>query len=776
MEKKKTKPARHEQSATPRVALSRTEADAEAAAGRFDPFSGRAALSILALLVAVSYFPALSGGFVWDDMVFAEEPVIHAASGLWNIWFSPSDIKNEGHYWPLVYASFWLEHKLWGLAPVGYHAVNIVLHIINCLLLWRLLARLTVPGALVIAAVFAVHPMHVESVSWIIERKDVLSALFYLTAVLAWMRFTESPRPSGYALALGLFIAGLLSKSVVVTLPAVLLIWRWWQYGRVTGADVLWLAPFFVAAAGITAADLSFYTSRESLDLGYSLPERVLIAARALWFYLGKLLWPTELAVIYPLWEIDVGDLLAWGYVVGAVVLAALLWLGRQRIGRGPLAGALFFAVTLSPVLGFVDYGYMQFSFVADRFQYLAGIGVLAVLIGAAACGADKLPRNLRLGACGLAAIVVALLSTLTWRQAGIYQDEITFFSHVVALNPAARDAHLNLGSALFEADRAEEGLTASRIAVAQRPDSGKALANVGRALIKLAQLEEAEGHLLRARQFDPRSVIAHQNLAEVFRKQGRYTEAVASYRAVLEIDARYAPAYAGMGTALFGAQRYDEALQAMQQALALEPDPEFAPAYAGMGIALFQWERYEEAVTALEQAIALQPELPVMGSSLHVFLGRALQEVGRPEAAAERYEHAMQMEPHDREALDHLVMMRFGQQRYEEARELYRRMLEIDSGSAQTHSNLGAALYQLGRLEEALRSIERAPGLGPQPGIRPRWPGAGAQGSTAGRPIAAPDARRESADGETQKPEKTKFCGGTTIATWGRPAASTDQ
>ena len=311
-------------------------------------------------------------------MIFAEEPVVHAASGLWNIWFSPSDIKNEGHYWPLVYTSFWLEHKLWGLAPAGYHAVNVLLHLINVLLLWRLLLQLAVPGALVIAAVFAVHPLHVESVAWIIERKDVLSALFYLTAVLAWIRFTEAPRPRGYALALVLFTAGLLSKSVVVTLPVALLIWHWWQHGRVTRTDLLRLAPFFAVAAGITAADLSFYTSREALELGCSLPERVLIAARALWFYVGKLLWPTELAVIYPLWEIDTGNLLAWGYVAGATALAAVLWLGRRRLGRGPLAGALFFAVTLAPVLGFVDYGYMQFSFVADRFQYLAGIGVLA--------------------------------------------------------------------------------------------------------------------------------------------------------------------------------------------------------------------------------------------------------------------------------------------------------------------------------------------------------------------------------------------------------------
>ena len=789
----------------------------EVETGFFSALPGRGALIVLTLLVAVSYLPALSGGFVWDDVIFAEEPVIHAASGLWNIWFSPSDIKNEGHYWPLVYTSFWLEHKLWGLAPAGYHAVNVLLHLINVLLLWRLLVRLAVPGALVIAAVFAVHPVHVESVAWIIERKDVLSALFYLTAVLAWIRFTEMPRPGGYVLSLGLFAAGLLSKSVVVTLPVALLIWHWWQHGRVARIDLLRLAPFFAVAAAITAADLSFYTARESLALGYSLVERVLIAARALWFYVGKLLWPTELAVIYPLWDIDTANLLAWGYVAGAVALAAVLWLGRRRLGRGPLTGVLFFAVTLAPVLGFVDYGYMQFSFVADRFQYLAGIGVLAVLIGAAAHGANKLPGGLRMGACGLVVVVVGLLGMLTWRQAGIYRDEVTFFSHIVALNPAAHDAHLNLASALLEADRAEEGLAASRIAAEQRPDSVKALVNVGRGLIKLEQLEEAEERLLHARRLDPRSVEAHQNLAEVFRKQGRYAEAVASYRAALELDSRQPMAYGGMGMALFEAQRYDEALEAMEQALFLQPglpmagtlhlymgrtarelgrldmaaehlrrameveprnveplfdlanvrvmqhrheeadqllrrarqlrprdpatlhnvaetlrkqsryeealaayraaidiDAGFAPAHAGMGIALFQWKRYEEAVEALEQAVALQPELPVAGSSLYVFLGRASQELGRPEAAAEHFARAVRFHPRNQKALDHLAMARFGQQRYEEALDLYQTMIEINPDNAQAHSNLGVTLYHLGRHEEALQSIERALALDP--------------------------------------------------------------
>ena len=772
-------------------------------------------LGAIALLVVVAYFPALQGGFVWDDVIFSEEPVIHSPDGLRSIWLSPADIKNEGHYWPLVYTSFWLEHKIWGLNPAGYHAVNILLHLANCLLLWRLLDRLAIPGAVLIAAVFAVHPLHVESVAWIIERKDMLSGLFYLTAVLTWIRFDESPGPGRYTLALVLFIAGLLSKSVAVTLPAALLIWHWWQRGRVTAVDLLRLAPFAAVGVAITLADLAFYTSREPLELGYSLAERTLIAARALWFYAGKLLWPVNLAVIYPLWEIDSGSLAAWGSVIAAAALAALLWVGRRRIGHGPLAGALFFAVTLAPVLGFVDFGYMQFSLVADRFQYLAGIGVLAVLVGGAAYGAGKMPEAYRVAAGGLAVAVILGMAMLTWRQAGVYRDEIALFSHVVAHNPEARDAHLNLGSALFEADRFEEGLAASRIAVAQRPDSAGALANLGRALVALEQLEDAERHLRRAVQADPRSTTAHQNLAEALRKQERFAEAVESYRAVLAIDDSFALAYAGMGTALFSAHRYTEAIAAMTRALALEPDlptagslhlhvgraaselghldeaeqhflraaevdplsveplfdlaklrfrqgraadadqildraqemrpydtatlhnvaealrtagrygdavtnyravleidPEFAPSHAGLGIALFQWERYEEAIDALEQALALQTDLPIAGSSPYVFLGRAALNLGRP--AADYFAQALRHDPHDHEALDHLAMVQFSEQRYEDALALYRTMVEIAPDNAVTHSNLGATLYHLGRFEEALVSIERSLALDP--------------------------------------------------------------
>ena len=313
----------------------------------------------LCLLVAVSYFPALSAGFLWDDWALTKSTPLHTWSGLAQVWFAPRVLlPYEAHYWPLLYTLFWLEHKLWGLTPFGYHLVNLLLHTGVVLLLWRLLLRLGVPGAWFAAAVFAVHPLHVESVAWIIGRKDILATVFYLSSVLAYIRFAEMPRGrrgGPYLLAVALFVLGLLSKSIAITLPVALLLWHWWRHGRVTLADCSRTLPFFLVGLGIALADYAYYVGIDDpISFAYSPLERGLIAAHALVFYVGKLLWPTGLTGSYPHWEPGIGDALAWGGAAGFAAVVAALWHWRRQLGRGPLAGVLFFAVALSPVLGFV--------------------------------------------------------------------------------------------------------------------------------------------------------------------------------------------------------------------------------------------------------------------------------------------------------------------------------------------------------------------------------------------------------------------------------------
>ena len=580
-QKKTTRPNRRKQSAL-----------RPASSPRFDRFSRRGAPAALALglLTGVCYLPAmLWGGLIWDDPIWSQSPAVLEWSGLGAIWSWPSLIEGEKHYWPLTYTTFWLEHKIWGLEPSGYHVVNVLLHLLNSLLLWRLLVRLAVPGAWIAAAVFAAHPLHVESVAWIIERKDVLSGLFYLTAVLAWLRFLERPRPWRHGLALLLFAAGLLSKSVVVTLPVALLIVQWWKSGRITGRDLQRLAPFFLVALLITALDLYSYDAGR-FDFGYTWPERVLIASRALWFYAGKLAWPTDLAVIYPLWAISLGDPWAWLYLAATLVLAGVLWLTRHRIGRGPLAGALFFAVTLSPALGFVDFAYMSRSLVADRFQYLAGIGVMAVAIGAAVHCAGRLSGGLKMGAAGLLMAALALLGTKTWRQAEIYRDRIHFFSHIVSVNPAARGAHFNLSNALIAAGRSDEALAAARIVLEQRPD---------------VVLEQRPDVVLEQR---PDYAAMHTWVGKLLAIRKRFNEAEENYRRALELDPRNTGALGNLGGLCFSRKRYQEALD-LYRKLA-EVDPEDGKAHQNIGVTLYYLGRPEAAIRSFEQALSLDPTL----------------------------------------------------------------------------------------------------------------------------------------------------------------------
>ena len=593
-------------------------------------------------------------------------------------------MKESGITGPLVYTTFWLEHKLWGFAPAGYHIVNVLLHLANTLLLWHLLRRLAVPGSWMVAAVFAVHPLHVESVAWIIERKDVLSGLFYLASALAWMRFVAQPSSRWYVWSLVLYAAGLLSKSIVVTLPAALLIYHWWKQGRVTSTDLWRLVPFCVVGLVITVGDLSFYWSGTNTSFDYSLAERTLIAARALWFYAGKLLWPSALAVIYPRWDIHVADpLTGLGYLIAAVVLALALWHFRQQLGRGPLAGALFFAVTISPVLGFVDYTYMEYAFVADRFQYLAGIGVMVVVIGSAAYGVCRLSSMWQKGVLGIAAVVLVVLGLLTWRQASIYRDDETFNRHIITLNPQAQNAHLNLGSFLGGQGRYEEALKVARVAVAQHPDYFKAHVLLGGILIGLGHFEEAETHLRHAIVLNPQAGDAYSNLGAVLFEQRRFEEAETHLRHAVALNPQAGDAYSNLGAVLFEQRRFEEAETHLRHAVVL--NPQAGDAYSNLGAVLFEQRRFEEAETHLRHAVALNPQdmdafrklievLTPQGhykeaidliaqatalaptspqiAELHFLMGQKAQENGQPEMAAGCYMRTIEVDPHHAEAL----------------------------------------------------------------------------------------------------------------------------
>ena len=627
-------------------------------------------VAALGLMTAAAYFPAAGAGFVWDDVILTTLESIRGWGGIREIWLDPAaayrhESYSEAHYWPLLYTTFWLEHKLWGFAPAGYHAVNILVHFANSALVWLLLRRLGVPGAALAAAIFAVHPLHTEPVAWVIARKDLLSGLFCLAAALAWLRFEESPRPRSYAAALSLFAAAMLCKSTAVALPAALLILGWWKRGGASrGGDLLRLAPFFLAGFAMAVADAMFYRGTESVSLGYSAAERVVIASRALWFYAGKLAWPSELAIVYPRWEVNAADPLAWGYAAAALAAVLALWFLRRRIGRGPLAAVAFFTVSLSPVLGFVDYGYMQFSFVADRYAYLAGMGIIALFGAAAALGTERLPRGpARKAAAAVAVGALFGLGAATWNQCAAYRDNVSFYGHILSFNPQARGIRTNLGIEMFRLGRYGEAEEHARAALEVNPRDSASLKNLADSLWAQDRHEEAFGFYRAAAEIDTSLSLplknTHMAAGAAFMKRGRYGEAERHLRAALETDPDDELVLLHLGELSKKRGRYREALGLYRSATA--KNPEFAKGYAGAGEMLFRLGRYEEAVSNMERAFALRPELGAEVPGLHYLAGVALEEMNRPDEAEKHYGRALEADPGYRKAAEALNRLRGG-------------------------------------------------------------------------------------------------------------------
>ena len=395
-----------------------------------------------------------------------------------------------------------MEHKLWGDAVLGYHLVNILLHAAAAVMVALVLRRLAVPGAYLAAAIFALHPVQVESVAWITELKNTLSAVFYLGAMLVYLRFDQTRHRSWYACAMGLFVLGLLSKTVTATLPAALLVVFWWQRGRLSWRrDVVPLIPLFLL--GVAAGQLTAWFERMMIELGgvqvrLTMVERCLVAGRAICFYLAKLFWPTNLIFLYPRWNVDQNVWWQYLFPAGVVLLSIAAWKLRRR-WRGPLAGLLLFVGTLFPALGFHDLFPFLYSFVADHFQYLASLGVITLASAGTALLIERCGRWGRAGGYALCLTLLAVLGALSWRQSQMYVDVETLYRTTIDRNPQCWLACYNLGVALVGRGRFDEATAWFRRAVEIRPQYAEAHRNLGLALRMCGKTDEAIGHLQRA-------------------------------------------------------------------------------------------------------------------------------------------------------------------------------------------------------------------------------------------------------------------------------------
>ncbi len=587
----------------------------------------------------VAYGPALTGDFLWDDAGHVTRPDLRSWAGLARIWF---EVGATQQYYPLLHSAFWLEHRLWGDATLGYHAVNVVWHAMSACLLVGVLRRLAVPGALLAGLIFAVHPVMVESVAWIAEQKNTLSTVFYLAAARAWLRFEDERRPARYAVATLWFVAALLTKTVTATLPAALLVVAWWRRGRLSWRDdVAPLLPWLGlgVAAGLGTAWLeTTQIGATGEDYALGPVERALLAGRVVWFYLGKLVWPAGLTFFYPRWTIDAA--VAWQWVFPLATLAALaagVWWRRRD--RGPLAAALLYGGTLVPVLGFVNVYPFVFSFVADHFQYLASLGMIAFLTAAAVRGFARLAWP-RWSGPAVATGLVALLAVLTWRQSGMYRDVFALYETTLARNPASWVAHLNLGTALDDSGRTDEGRSHVQRALALKPDRPEILNSLGNMLNRLGRADEARPLLERAVRLQPRFAAAHNTLGATLMALRDADAGMAAFRRALELNPRLTQARVNLGWALANAGRTAEALAELAQARREQPD--FADAELKTGLVHAMTGKLAEAVPHLRRAVELQPHDPEM----HHMLGRALLDLGRTTEAAGQFEAALELNP----------------------------------------------------------------------------------------------------------------------------------
>ena len=561
---------------------------------------------LLMLAVLIAYLPAIKGGYVWDDDSYVtENKTLQTVEGLRYIWFKPGATTQ---YYPMVHTTFWIEYRLWKMNPLGFHLVNVLLHALNAILLFAILRKLSVPGALFAAALFALHPVHVESVAWITERKNVLSGLFYLSAFLAFLRFHAIGKRRFYFLSLALFLLALLSKTVVASLPAAILLALWWKEGGLRRSTVLLLLPFFALGAGLglfTAWVETHLLGATGEGWAITIVERCLIAGRALWFYAGKLAWPSSLTFVYPRWEIDAGSAIQYLYPAAALLVVALLSIFRRTLGTGALIGTLFFCGTLAPALGFINVYPFRFSFVADHFQYLASIGLITLF----AAAADGTARRFRLpaGAVRTAALVLlALLGTMSWRQAGSYESEETLWRDTIAKNDRCWMAYNNLGTILGDRGDQDGAMILYRKAIALKPDYDKAHNNLGIALDSKGELAQAIFHYRKVLDSSPDNAIVRNNLGVALTTLGRVDEAIAQLLEGLRIRPHAPQLHTNLGIAFEKKGELSLAIQAMSRAAELVPqNPD---AHFRLATLLHNGGMLDEAAGEYNEALRLQP------------------------------------------------------------------------------------------------------------------------------------------------------------------------
>jgi tetratricopeptide (TPR) repeat protein len=658
-------------------------------------------LAALITITFATYAPTLGNGFIWDDDRYIEENTqLRTLRGLEHIWFRP--LSAEPQYYPLTHTMLGVEYHLWGPRAAGYHIDNLLLHTASAVLLWRILLALDMPGAWVIAAIFAVHPLQVESVAWATERKNVLSGVLYLSALGAYLSTRwgmRIVRPSGgsdplpapppecqrmgnagwYAASLVLFVAAILSKSVASSLPAVILLLCWWKRGRITPAEVWPVVPMFVM--GIAMGSLTGWMEKHVV--GAMGPEydsltqldRVCIAGRAFWFYLGKLVWPASLSFIYPRWNVDPLERSWWIlFPLAAIGVLIALWLLRNRIGRGPATASFFYLGTLVPALGFVNVFPMRYSYVADHFQYLACIGPIALAVELV--GRIRFVRiPLREARAAIAGAVIAALCVTTSLRSTAFHNRQTLWADTLLKNPTSPMVHNNYAGALERAGQYDAAKAQYEEALRLGGDSIN--------LVGVGHCYAHQGDFVRAREMYQKALDGLQTTDDPVSRH---------YRAgrLLELGT----AYQGLATEFPGqsAQYLSQAEAAYRDAIDLFP--EYEDLHGNLAIVLADEKKYADAVDECRRILELNPDS--VGARIN--MGAIYFDQGRLPESLDAYRDVLNVEPNNTSALTSIGGILGMMGRYDEAIGYFQQVLRIDPNNQIAKRNLGIALGKKAR------------------------------------------------------------------------------
>ncbi len=493
--------------------------------------------AILVLATALVYFPAIHAGFILDDdLLLTNNPLVKDPDGWWKFWWTTQ----TPDYLPVMSDSFWLEWRVFGLNPMGYHVSNIVQHAVSAVLLWLVLRELKVPGAWLAALIFAIHPVNVRSVAWIAERKNTLSMIFYLGTLLAFLKLDSLPNRRFAWVPLALFALALLSKSSTVVLPAVLLLLIWYRRNSIKAADLKAVAPYGLLSIAACVTTIWFQNTKE-IAQSHAVPDpllwRVASSGMAVWFYVGKVLAPLHLAMIYPRWLIDTSSPLSFLPLAGVVVVLALLYRYRNKGTRPAYVASVYFVMTLLPVLGYLNMAFFKSSMVSDHLQYISMIGIVALVAGGIATVFDRVWPVGRCATVIGALVSVSGLAMLSFRQAQLYANRELLAQDTLQTNPASFWAHGEMANAMLHRQDLAGAERELRLVIQLNPKSVAAYNNLGTLYANQQRMPEAVQMYIAAETLSPESVPVHMNLGGIYAKLGYPEAATAEFERVLKFE-----------------------------------------------------------------------------------------------------------------------------------------------------------------------------------------------------------------------------------------------